>query len=85
MKMIYQRILAILIMCIPGVIAIYGWTLMRDVLFDSASLGTFLVFRFSIGLILFLLGIAIIGGFIFRHDKKRNKIQPKLLRKKEEK
>lgn len=84
MKLIYQRILAILLMCIPGFIAIYGWTLMRDILFDYAATNDFAWLPFSVGLLLFLLGLAILGGFIFHHDKKRNKIQPKLLGQKED-
>ncbi|TCS92407.1 DUF2627 family protein [Hazenella coriacea] len=81
MKLIYQRIIAILIMCIPGAISIYGWTLMRDILFDYFANQGFAWFPFLGGLILFLLGLVFIGGFIFHHDKKRNKISPKWLGK----
>ncbi|SEN21672.1 DUF2627 family protein [Lihuaxuella thermophila] len=81
MKIIYQRILAILIMCIPGVLAIYGWTLLRDILFNYFAGQGFAWLPFLGGLFLLLFGLFILGGFIFHHDKKRNKIQPKLLRK----
>ncbi|WP_028775663.1 DUF2627 family protein [Shimazuella kribbensis] len=81
---VFQRIIAILLMCVPGVISVYGWTLMRDILFSTAAGVKFPIFTFAIGLILFLLGLAIVGGFIFYRDKKRNKIQPKLLKKSDE-
>ncbi|MBA4495016.1 DUF2627 domain-containing protein [Paenactinomyces guangxiensis] len=84
MKIIYQRIFAIIIMCIPGILAIYGWTVMRDILFDYLAGQGFALLSFLGALVLFLLGLSIIGGFIFHRDKKRNKIQPRLLGKKED-
>lgn len=82
MKPIHQRIFAILLMCIPGILGIYGWTLMRDILFDYVAGQPFAWYPFMGGFILFLLALSFIGGFIFHRDKKRNKIQPKLLKKK---
>jgi hypothetical protein len=82
-KQVFERLIAILLMCIPGAISVYGWTLMRDIIFHTAAGATFAYISFFIGLILFLLGLAIVGGFIFYRDKKRNKIQPKLLKQKE--
>ncbi|MCH5584216.1 DUF2627 domain-containing protein [Shimazuella sp. AN120528] len=83
-KEVFQRLIAIILMCIPGGISVYGWTLMRDILFSTAAGESFPIFTFVLGLILFLLGLAIVGGFIFYRDKKRNKIQPKLLKKTDE-
>ena len=81
MKPIYQRILAIVLMCIPGVLGIYGWTLMRDITFDYFAGKGFAWLPFLGGLALLLLALYFLGGFIFYRDKKRNKIQPKLLKK----
>lgn len=80
--MVFQRVMAILILCIPGAIGVYGWTWMRDVFFDYMAGRGFDWLSFLGGLILFLFGLAFLGGFIFYRDAKRNKIQPKLRRKK---
>jgi hypothetical protein len=80
-KEVFQRLTAIILMCVPGALSVYGWTLMRDILFSTVAGESFPIFTFILGLVLFLLGLAIVGGFIFYRDKKRNKIQPKLLKK----
>lgn len=67
-----QRIVALLIMLIPGVVAIYGWTLMREAFFTTFDPNGFHWWTFLLGLLLFLLGLAFIGGFIRHRDKKRN-------------
>ncbi|MGA9172741.1 MAG: DUF2627 family protein [Thermoactinomyces sp.] len=84
MKPIYQRIVAIIIMCLPGILAIYGWTLMRDILFDTFAGKAFAWLPFLGGLTAFIVGIFLLGSFIFYRDKKRNKVQAKLLGKKKE-
>jgi hypothetical protein len=81
--MVFQRVIAILILGIPGAIGVYGWTWMRDVFFDYMAGRGFDWLSFFGGLTLFLIGVAFLGGFIFHRDAKRNKIQPKLQRKKE--
>jgi hypothetical protein len=83
-KQVFQRLVAIILMCLPGVVSVYGWTLMRDILFSTAAGQKFPIFTFLLGLVLFVLGLSIIGGFIFYRDKKQNKIQPKLLKKTED-
>jgi hypothetical protein len=80
MRIIYERVLAILIMCIPGFLAVYGWTWMRDVLFNYFAGKGFAWLPFLGGLLLFLAGLAFLAGFLFRHDMKRAKIQPRLMR-----
>ncbi|MDR6224617.1 DUF2627 family protein [Desmospora profundinema] len=80
--MIYQRILAILILCIPGATGVYGWTLLRDVFFDYVAGEGFQWGWFILGTLLFLGGLAFVGGFLFYRDAKRNQVQPMLLRKK---
>jgi hypothetical protein len=80
MKLVTQRLIAILLLVIPGLGAAYGFLLMKDALFDYfAELGNansasppFAWGTFIIGAILFLLGIAFIGGWTFYRDRKRN-------------
>lgn len=64
-------------MCIPGAFAIYGWKWMRDILFDYFAGQPFAWFPFIAALLLFVSGLAIIGGFIFRHDQKRGRFKKK--------
>ncbi|WP_102345655.1 DUF2627 domain-containing protein [Bacillus sp. Marseille-P3661] len=71
-----NRIIALLIMVIPGIVAVYGFKLMRDTLFGiSHSFIPYLWLQFFIGLFAFLLGLAFVTGFIFYRDRKRNKVQ----------
>ncbi len=70
------RIIAILILFIPGVISAFGIKLMRDSLFDEfypffMHIGV----QFTIGLILFLAGIGFIGGFIVHRDRKKQLVK----------
>lgn len=76
--MLYQRLLAIIVLCIPGALGVYGWTLMRDVFFNYFAGGRFAWLPFLGGLALFLFGLCFLAGFIFYRDLKRNQIQPKL-------
>lgn len=66
-----MRILALLLLLAPGLVSVFGIKLMRDSIF--AEYYPFLLnagFQFFIGLILFVLGFAFIGGFIIYRDKK---------------
>ncbi|MBA4548531.1 DUF2627 domain-containing protein [Thermoactinomyces intermedius] len=74
-KPVYERILAIIIMCIPGASAAYSWKWMRDIFHDFLSGQPFAWLPFTGSLILFLASIAFLGGFIFHHDKKRNRLK----------
>jgi hypothetical protein len=63
---------------IPGALGVYGWKLMRDALFTFFD--TDMGFQwplFLLGLLLFLLGVAFVGGFIFYRDRKRRLVQPR--------
>jgi hypothetical protein len=75
------RFFAILLLVIPGAIATYGWTLMREVLFNyfNPDIATFLWGKFLLGFLLFVSGVAFIGGFIFHRDKKRRRVQRRFL------
>lgn len=68
------RIVAALILFIPGVIAAFGIKLMRDALFnESFAIFVYTSIQFIAGFILFIAGLAFIGGFIFYRDKKKRK------------
>ncbi|MDA8351762.1 MAG: DUF2627 family protein [Firmicutes bacterium] len=80
--MIYQRLLAILLLCIPGAAGIYGWKLMKNAIFDTLAGESFNWLVFVGGLILFCGGLFFLGGFLFYRDAKNNDVQPMLLPKK---
>ena len=67
------RIIAALLLFIPGIIGAIGIKLMRDSLF--AEFHPILIsesIQFIIGRIMFISGLAFIGGFIYHRDKKDN-------------
>lgn len=69
------RLLALIVIIIPGVISVIGVKLIRDSLFKIIHWPFFLIWQqIIVGVLLFLTGLAIIGGFIYYRDKKRNKI-----------
>jgi hypothetical protein len=71
-----KRIIALLILVIPGFLAGFGIKLMRDMTFGILqSPIPFLWLQFLLGLILFIGGLAFVTGFIFHRDRKRNKVQ----------
>ena len=71
-----NRILALILLLIPGFLAALGVKLMRDMVFGILqSPIPFLWLQFLIGLFLFLIGIWFISGFILHRDRKRNKVQ----------
>ncbi|WP_020616767.1 DUF2627 domain-containing protein [Paenibacillus daejeonensis] len=79
MRLLISRFIAVLLLAIPGVAATYGFLAMKNAIFDYFSaFGNDLInpsfgwIRFIIGAILFLAGIAFIGGWIFFRDRKRN-------------
>lgn len=71
-----MRLIAVLILLIPGVIAAFGIKLMRDTIF--AEYYPILMnngIQFIVGLILFIAGTAFLGGFIVHRDRKRDLVQ----------
>jgi hypothetical protein len=73
---IMVRIIALIIMLIPGALAALGIKLMRDMLFGILQPPIpFLGLQFIIGLIFFLAGLGFIAGFVLHRDRKRNKVQ----------
>jgi hypothetical protein len=79
-KLILSRLIAILLLVIPGIGAAYGFLLMKDAFFQYfAEMGDvhlqtphFAWGSFLIGFILFFLGVGFIGGWIFFRDRKHN-------------
>jgi hypothetical protein len=71
-----QRIIALIIMVIPGLIAILGIKLMRDMVFGilQAPIPN-LMLQFILGLVFFIFGLGFIAGFVLHRDRKRNKVQ----------
>lgn len=71
-----QRLIALVILLFPGLLAALGIKLMRDMLFGIAHAPfTILWLQFLAGLFLFIIGLSFIGGFILYRDRKRNKVQ----------
>lgn len=70
-----KRIIAFVIVIIPILFAIFGVKIMRDTLFQIYQWPfTSLSLQFISGLVFFLGGLGLIGGFIYRRDKKRHKV-----------
>ncbi|MFC7370460.1 DUF2627 domain-containing protein [Fictibacillus iocasae] len=77
-----QRLLALLIMVIPGLLAVFGIKWMRDTLFGVLQTPfSNLPLQFIAGFFSLLIGLAFVGGFIFYRDKKRSKVQPRFQNK----
>lgn len=73
-----NRILALVILLLPGIMAVVGFKLMRDMLFGILYKPIpFLWLQFLLGLAMFIAGIWFIAGFILHRDRKKNKVQPR--------
>lgn len=67
------RIIAVIILFIPGIIGALGIKLMRDALFtDFYPIFFHIGIQFVVGFIMFIVGLAFIGGFLYNRDKKKN-------------
>ncbi|QNF26105.1 DUF2627 domain-containing protein [Metabacillus elymi] len=76
------RILALVIMVIPGFLAAFGIKLMRDMTFGILQPPIpYLWLQFLFGLFLFLGGLSFVAGFIFYRDRKRNKVQKRFAKR----
>ncbi|AEV19978.1 MULTISPECIES: DUF2627 domain-containing protein [Geobacillus] len=76
------RMIALLILVIPGLGAALGIKWMRDALFGiNGPLFSALWLQFLAGLALFAAGLAFLGGFLLHRDRKRNKVQARFQRK----
>lgn len=71
-----SRIIAVIIMFTPGIIGAFGIKLMRDALFAEVSPVLFNeIVQFIIGFIMFAIGLAFVGGFIYHRDKKKQLVK----------
>lgn len=79
-----MRLIALLIVLIPGILGVIGIKLMRDVLFGVLNPPfNSLIVQFILGLVFLIAGLSFVGGFIFYRDRKRNKVQQKFSSKKQ--
>lgn len=75
------RIIALIIVLIPGILAAVGIKLMRDMTFGILQAPfSHLWVQFLVGLVFFIGGLGFVAGFIFRRDRKRNKVQQRFKR-----
>lgn len=71
-----MRLIAVLLLAIPGIIAAFGIKLMRDTLFKIHY--PILInngIQFLVGFMLFAAGTAFIGGFILHRDRKKGLVK----------
>ncbi|NGY75697.1 DUF2627 domain-containing protein [Bacillus megaterium] len=69
------RIIALLILLIPGILAGYGIKLMRDMILASCNPRSFFIFAIFSRSSIILVGLGFVAGFILHRDRKRNKVQ----------
>lgn len=83
-KLVWQRLIAVILLVIPGAIATWGFKTMREVLFDyTAAVGNEEVtagldwLMLILGGLAFFGGIAFIAGWVLYRDRKRNYVAPR--------
>lgn len=76
------RLVALLILLIPGCLAALGIKLMRDTVF-GVLIGPFQILWLQglTGLICFCIGLYLLGGFILYRDRKRNQVSARFRKK----
>ncbi|MCF6094426.1 DUF2627 domain-containing protein [Microaerobacter geothermalis] len=81
--MFIQRIIALSLIGFFIFLGGWGWKLMRDTIFRyfDPAIQTFQWGTFLLGLLLFVIGVAFMGGFIFHKDKKRKLVQPRFMKR----
>ncbi|HIS29886.1 MAG TPA: DUF2627 family protein [Candidatus Avamphibacillus intestinigallinarum] len=68
-----MRMIAIIILLIPGILSAVGIKLMRDSFFNEFTPLLFHpVIQFIVGFILFAGGLLFLGGFVVYRDRKKN-------------
>lgn len=88
MKLLISRLIAILILVIPGLLAMKGFLMMKDDIFNFISMHgddsvtpDFAWSHFGGGLLLFLAGMSFLGGWILTRDRKKNYVGPRFREK----
>ncbi|MBY0033491.1 MULTISPECIES: DUF2627 domain-containing protein [Bacillus] len=78
-----SRLVALLILVLPGAVAALGIKLMRDALFGHVfSPFPSLFLQGAAGLAFFLFGLYVLAGFILYRDRKRNQVSLRFRKKK---
>lgn len=89
MRLMISRFAAIIILVIPGLLAMKGFLMMKDAFFhyialhgdDKITDPSFEWLSFGGGLALFILGVGFLGGWILFRDRKRNYVGPRFKKK----
>ncbi|WP_033542357.1 DUF2627 domain-containing protein [Planococcus sp. CAU13] len=69
------RLIAFIILLIPGIMAAYGIKLMRDSIFNKLlEPYPFIWLQFSLGLVFTVLGIGFFAGFLLNRDRKKGTV-----------
>ncbi len=72
----FTRFIAVMLLVIPGIAATYGFLAMKNAWFaqfgPEEANPSIMWGKMLIGLLLFIAGIAFIGGWTFFRDRKRN-------------
>lgn len=77
------RLVALIILVIPGIFAAYGIKLMRDTFFGVSNLGTApLWLQFILGLLFMIMGVGFFAGFLLRRDRKNGRVSERFKEKK---
>lgn len=91
MRLTFFRMVAILLLVVPGFAATYGFLEMKNAVFDymaahgnEQAAPAFNWLQFLVGLALFAGGVGFIGGWIFYRDRKRNYVAPRFKARKKE-
>ncbi|GAC43708.1 DUF2627 domain-containing protein [Paenibacillus popilliae] len=87
---VIARFFAILLLVIPGLLATFGFLTMKNVIFDyiadcgndGLAAPSFGWLPFLGGFIMFAIGVAFIGGWVFYRDRKRNYVASRFRKKK---
>ncbi|MDR0266579.1 DUF2627 family protein [Paenibacillus sp.] len=93
MKLVISRFIAIIILVIPGLMAMTGFLFMKDAVFTFYSdhgnaditNPNFGWGHFGLGLLLFLIGMSFLGGWILFRDRKKNYVGPRFKEKRKPK
>ena len=75
------KIIALIILVIPGIIAGVGIKLMRDSVFGIViDPFTYTALQFFVGLIMTIFGIWFIGGYLLYRERKNKRVQERFMK-----
>ena len=78
------RMLAFIVLLIPGLLAAGGIKLIRDTFFGKLIEPIpFLWLQMMIGILFLIIGLGFFAGFLLHRDRKNGKVQAKFAKKKE--